>query len=87
MKSCPSCDCNEITTTWVRHRFQYGIDPGVELTTMVPMRTCLLCSEEWLDYEAEGIIDKVIANHLSTVDVNTDEWETAAKAAIKRAKG
>jgi len=66
MLTCPSCDCGEITTTWIRHRFQYGVDPGVMLSTQVPMRSCLHCSEEWLDHVGEGIIDKVIANHLST---------------------
>jgi len=63
---CPSCEGTNVITTQVRHRFQYGEDPGVMLSTQVPMRSCLHCSEKWLDHVAEDIIAKVIANHLST---------------------
>ncbi len=63
---CPSCEGTNVTTIWVRHHFKYGVDPGVMLSTSVPMRNCLDCGEDWLDHVGEGIIDKVIANHLST---------------------
>lgn len=85
--NCPSCDHGEISTTWVNHKFQYGTDENhVMLKCKVPMRTCQNCDEEWLDYVAEDINDRVIAAHLSTVDVTTTEWESAATKAIQDAK-
>lgn len=78
--NCPSCDCNEVSTTWIEHRIQY------ELIAKVPFRTCLQCNERWLDYVAEDIIDRVIATHLSTVDVTTAEWKSAATQVIQDAK-
>ncbi len=58
--------------------FDDGTNPEGVLVPYIglPQVTCPKC-----------IIAKVIANHLSTVDVTTNEWEAAAKAAIKRADG
>jgi hypothetical protein len=62
---CPSCNCSEVSTTWINHQFQYGVDEDpVMLACKVPLRTCLQCSEEWLDHVGEDIIAEVVEIHL-----------------------
>ena len=55
--SCPLCDCNEVATTWIDHEFQYGDE---RLKCKVPVRSCLVCSGQWLDHVGEDIIEDVI---------------------------
>jgi hypothetical protein len=59
---CPSCDCGEVATTWIHHKFPYGED-HVMLKAWVPLRTCLCCSEEWLDHVAEGIMEGIVIQY------------------------
>lgn len=60
--NCPSCNCDEVTITWVNHIFHYA-PIHKQLRAWVPMHVCLHCCEEWLDHVGEAIIARVIANH------------------------
>jgi hypothetical protein len=83
---CPSCDCEQITTIWVDHKFQYGTDEDhVMLDSRVPLRTCLNCSEKWLDCRAEEIMAEVVELHLKPAIVVDDEWKAAAEKALLKA--
>ena len=85
VSSCPSCDSKRVETTWVPHAFQYGPDDDhVILETHVPLRTCLDCSEGWLDHIAEDIMQGRVDLHLSPLVID-DAWLVAAEQAAKRA--
>jgi len=83
--NCPSCDSKRVETTWIFHTFQYGPDENhVMLRSHIPFRTCLDCSEGWLDHIAEDIMQEMIDIHLSPM-VTDDAWLVAAEQAAKRA--
>jgi hypothetical protein len=77
---CLLCDCQEVTTTWIDHRFQYG---DAELSCKVPVRACTNCKGEWLDCVGEAIIQTVIYQH-RTATIK-DDWIAAVEKAAKHA--
>jgi hypothetical protein len=79
---CPSCNCDEVTITWVNHIFHYAPIPK-QMEAWVPMHVCSSCSEEWLDHIGEAIIAGVISNYTSVVVID-DEWWLQATLAVRR---
>lgn len=59
--ACPDCESMQVSTEWVDHSFPYGRSgAAVTLTARVPVRTCLDCKEQWLDYVAEDLMQAAI---------------------------
>lgn len=62
--TCIDCGSVCVDTKWINHSFPYGFgDSAVELTVRVPVRKCLECGEEWLDYVAENLMQEEVNSY------------------------
>ena len=65
---CPNCGKGNVRTTETEDTFTYGKGPdAVNLTTTVPLRTCLDCHFQFLDGDAEDAHHEAICRHLGVM--------------------
>src|SRR5215207_9901864 len=65
---CPDCGSNSVKTTIIDHRFPFGDgETAVELSAQVPLRKCLSCEFEYLDYEAEAAEEAAVRLYLQVM--------------------
>ena len=65
---CPNCGRRNTRTTMVEDTFTYGEGPNaVNLTTTVPLQTCLDCSFQFLGAAAEDAHHEAICHHLGVM--------------------
>lgn len=63
---CTDCDGRDIRTDIVDDEFPYGVlENPVMIKATIPVRHCNSCGAEWTDYEAEGIREKAVKEHLA----------------------
>ena len=69
---CPECGESEFTVSTEEDIFQYGADYGlnfnppkvVKLTAHIPVHTCVSCSFQFTDYDAEELRHEAVCQHL-----------------------
>jgi hypothetical protein len=62
---CPECSSTEVTTTTVEERFPYGQgSKAVDVTALLPLRTCMCCGLEYFDSESEHLRHDAVCPHL-----------------------
>jgi putative zinc finger/helix-turn-helix YgiT family protein len=65
---CPICGKSRIRTTPTEDPFRYGTGKeAVELTVVVPVRSCVDCGYQFLDEEAEDIRHEAVCRHLGVL--------------------
>lgn len=65
---CPECGSSEVRTRNETQRFVYGDTPSrVELSAIVPVRSCESCGFEFTDAEAEDVRHKAICRYLGVL--------------------
>lgn len=63
-RKCGDCGSGPVFTKNIKEELQYGNNPGVMLSCIVPLRICQACGFEFLDHEAEKIHDETVKAHL-----------------------
>ena len=62
---CPECGESEFTMSTEEDKFKYDSGPkAVEVIVSVPVHTCVLCSFQFTDYEAEELRHEAVCQHL-----------------------
>lgn len=65
---CPMCDGTEVKTSYETHKFDYGAgDDSTELTATIPIRQCVPCEYEFIDYNGEEILHDTVCKHLGVL--------------------
>ena len=65
---CPLCDGMEVNTSFETHKFDYGSgDNSAKLTATIPIRQCVPCEYEFIDYIGEEILHDTVCNHLGVL--------------------
>ena len=59
---CPECGESEFAGTFEEDIFQYG--EVVKLTAHIPVHTCVSCSFQFTDYNAEELRHEAVCQHL-----------------------
>lgn len=66
--SCPACGADAVETIESEHQFTYGDgDRAVELKAVIPVRRCMKCRYEFLDFEAEDRQHDAVCRHLEVM--------------------
>jgi DNA-binding transcriptional regulator YiaG len=65
---CPNCELPTINTAFQTERFPYGEGPdAVELSAVVPVKTCTSCGFKYSDDSAEHLYHEAICRHLGVM--------------------
>ena len=58
---CIDCESERITTETISHRVPVRQGTIVGITIRIPVRRCIDCGNQWLDHEAEDIIEEAMS--------------------------
>lgn len=65
---CPECDRQTVTTTLTPHTFTYGRGAdAVQITAILPVRTCTHCGFQYLDKEGQRAQHDAVCRHLGVL--------------------
>lgn len=66
--SCPMCGHEDVRTTTIEDTFTYGVgDDAVQITAVIPLRTCVKCGYQYTDGEAEDARQEAVCHHLGVL--------------------
>lgn len=65
---CGFCEGTEIETNYTNHDFDYGSGKSAtKLTATIPIRKCISCNEEFIDWEGDDILHEKVCEHLEVL--------------------